>query len=39
MSVLANTLNAYAARLKAQRRAQERDAIRAARTKSQAQTE
>jgi hypothetical protein len=39
MSVLANTLNAYAARLKAQRRAQERDAIRAARTKSQAQRE
>ena len=39
MSVLANTLNAYAARLRAQRRAQERDAIRAARTKSPAQRE
>jgi multidrug efflux pump subunit AcrA (membrane-fusion protein) len=39
MSVLANTLNAYAGRLKAQRRAQERDAIRAARAKSQAQRE
>jgi multidrug efflux pump subunit AcrA (membrane-fusion protein) len=37
MSVLANTLNAYAARLKAQRRAQEREAIQASRVKSQAQ--
>lgn len=37
MSVLANTLNAYAARLKAQRRAQEREALTAARAKSQAQ--
>ena len=39
MSVLANTLNAYAARLKAQRRAQEREALKAARVKSQAQRE
>lgn len=39
MSVLANTLNAYAARLRAQRRAQEREAIQAARVKSQAQRE
>ena len=39
MSVYANTLNAYAARLKAQRRAAEREAIKKARAKSDQQRE